>query len=215
MSSNKWVCVVCNEKQSVLRVFAEGFMAKSIRQFVQKFNMSRQLSDRKELALEDGEDIFEEGLSATEEQKKKRTDWTEYVECDQDECSERFEKYVRAKGADSGDDTFDEAMVVTEMPKSVRKKANLNDYAAGIGHEKNLLKPVFPNRSKAKRPKNARYQDLREQIRVFRFDAGSDAMSFRIIRGELARRCHVLVNVAGLTSAVGVIQICMSVSSGE
>ncbi|XP_073276700.1 uncharacterized protein [Primulina huaijiensis] len=160
-SSNKWVCVVCNQKQSVLRVFAEGLMAKNIRQFVQKFNMSRQLSDRKESALEEGEDIFEEeGFSVMEDQKKKRSDWTEYVEYDQDECSERFEKYERAK--DYGGDTFDEAMVVTEMPKPVLKKPKLKDYAAEIGHGKNLLKSVFPNRSKAKRPKNARYQDMQQ-----------------------------------------------------
>ncbi|KZV24406.1 hypothetical protein F511_21923 [Dorcoceras hygrometricum] len=49
--------------------------------------------------------------------------------------------------------------------------------------------------------------DLREQIRVFIFDAGSDARTFRIIRGELARGCHMLVNVARLTSAVSFIQI--------
>ncbi|KZV31208.1 hypothetical protein F511_14903 [Dorcoceras hygrometricum] len=63
---------------------------------------------------------------------------------------------------------------------------------------------------------------MREQIRVFRFDAGSDAMSFRIIRGDVSERNllagvhglresarigHVLVNVYGLTGVVSVIQI--------
>lgn len=92
-SSNKWVCVVCNQKQSIRRVFAEGFMAKNIRQYVQKFNMSRQSSDQKELPLEEGDDTFEEeGFSAKEDQEKKRTDWAEYVEYDQDDCSKRFEK---------------------------------------------------------------------------------------------------------------------------
>ncbi|XP_075516054.1 uncharacterized protein LOC142550893 isoform X2 [Primulina tabacum] len=186
-SSNKWVCVVCNQKQSVLRVFAEGLMAKDIRQFVQKFNMSRQLSDRKESALEEVEDIFEEeGFSVMEDQKKKRSDWTEYVEYDQDEGSERFEKYERAK--DYGGDTFDEAMVVTEMPKPVLKKPKLKDYAAGIGRGKNLLKSVFPNRSKDKRPKNARYQDMQqmrsicsdeeEQIELHRENMASKQNSF-------------------------------------
>ncbi|XP_073051558.1 uncharacterized protein [Primulina eburnea] len=191
-SSNKWVCVVCNQKQSVLRVFAEGLMAKNIRQFVQKFNMSRQLSDRKESALEEGEDIFEEeGFSVMENQNKKRSDWTEYVEYDQDECSERFEKYELAKGADYGGDTdtFDEAMIVTEMPKPVLKKPKLKDYAAGIGHGKNLLKSAFPNRSKAKKPKNARYQDMQqmqsicsdeeEQIGLHRENMASKQKSFR------------------------------------
>ncbi|XP_073136534.1 uncharacterized protein [Henckelia pumila] len=158
-SSNKWVCVVCNQKQSVRRVFSEDYMAKNIRQFVQKFNMSRQSSDRKELALEEGEDIFEkEVFSAMEDQKKKRTDWTEYVEYDREDCSKRFEKC-----ADSGDDTFDEARVVTEIPKPVLKKPKLKDYAAGIRNGKNLLTPVFPNRSKDKRPKNALYEDMQQR----------------------------------------------------
>ncbi|KAE9445681.1 hypothetical protein C3L33_22419, partial [Rhododendron williamsianum] len=40
-SSNQWICVVCNEKQSVRKVFAQGFMAKVVPKFVQTFNMSR------------------------------------------------------------------------------------------------------------------------------------------------------------------------------
>ncbi|KAJ0086687.1 hypothetical protein Patl1_07969 [Pistacia atlantica] len=40
-SSNKWTCVVCNQKQSVKKVFAQGFMAKDLRGFVQSFNISR------------------------------------------------------------------------------------------------------------------------------------------------------------------------------
>ncbi|KAE9454354.1 hypothetical protein C3L33_13760, partial [Rhododendron williamsianum] len=40
-SSNQWICVVCNEKQSVRKVFAQGFMAKDVPKFVQTFNMFR------------------------------------------------------------------------------------------------------------------------------------------------------------------------------
>lgn len=40
-SGNKWTCVVCNQKQSVRKVFAKGYMAKDLRQFVQSFNMSQ------------------------------------------------------------------------------------------------------------------------------------------------------------------------------
>ncbi|KAK0601997.1 hypothetical protein LWI29_029465 [Acer saccharum] len=43
-SSNKWTCVVCNQKQSVRKVFAQGYNAKDLRQYVQSFNMS--LKDR-------------------------------------------------------------------------------------------------------------------------------------------------------------------------
>ncbi|KAK1554710.1 hypothetical protein Q3G72_016203 [Acer saccharum] len=43
-SSNKWTCVVCNQKQSVRKVFVQGYNAKDLRQYVQSFNMS--LKDR-------------------------------------------------------------------------------------------------------------------------------------------------------------------------
>ncbi|KAK2659130.1 hypothetical protein Ddye_005663 [Dipteronia dyeriana] len=39
-SSNKWTCVVCNQKQSVRKIFAQGYNAKDLRQYVQSFNMS-------------------------------------------------------------------------------------------------------------------------------------------------------------------------------
>ena len=40
-SSNKWICSICNEKQSVRNVFASSMSAKDIRIFVQQFNLSR------------------------------------------------------------------------------------------------------------------------------------------------------------------------------
>ncbi|PIN04408.1 hypothetical protein CDL12_23056 [Handroanthus impetiginosus] len=89
-SSNKWCCVVCNQKQSVRKVFAQGFMAKDIRKFVQNFNMSRQLSDQKQL-LEDELETFD---CPTEEQTKtkKRNDWTEYVDDQEEEHCGRLDK---------------------------------------------------------------------------------------------------------------------------
>ncbi|KAL0907773.1 hypothetical protein M5K25_022208 [Dendrobium thyrsiflorum] len=39
--SNKWVCAVCNQRQSVLQIHARGFLARDIRKFVQEFNLSR------------------------------------------------------------------------------------------------------------------------------------------------------------------------------
>ncbi|KAK4253058.1 hypothetical protein QN277_010883 [Acacia crassicarpa] len=51
-SSNKWNCAVCNQKQSMTKVFAQGFMAKDIRAFVQSFNMSRKSIDEQSLSSE-------------------------------------------------------------------------------------------------------------------------------------------------------------------
>lgn len=81
-SSNKWSCVVCNQKQSVRKVFAQAFMARDVRKFVQNFNMSRQLSDQKESLSEELE-AFD---SPRDEQKRKRNDWSEYVDDQEDYC---------------------------------------------------------------------------------------------------------------------------------
>ncbi|RXH78327.1 hypothetical protein DVH24_001845 [Malus domestica] len=39
--SNKWTCVVCNQKQFVRQVFAQGPVVGDLRLFVQSSNMSR------------------------------------------------------------------------------------------------------------------------------------------------------------------------------
>ncbi|KAL4272576.1 hypothetical protein GQ457_13G022690 [Hibiscus cannabinus] len=85
-SSNKWTCVVCNQKQSVLKVFAQGPMAKDVRKFVQSFNMSRQLTDQNQpfdptseydIDFDDDDGGHSDLL---ENPKKRRTDWTEYLD---------------------------------------------------------------------------------------------------------------------------------------
>lgn len=82
-SSNKWVCVVCNQRQSVLRIYARGYRAADIRRFVQDANLSR---GRSELIPEPEAEWG--GPATVEEQQqqdefpreKKRTDWSEYLD---------------------------------------------------------------------------------------------------------------------------------------
>ncbi|PUZ55048.1 hypothetical protein GQ55_5G181100 [Panicum hallii var. hallii] len=81
-SSNKWVCVVCNQRQSVLRVHARGYRAADLRRFVQDANLAR---GRREFApLAEPEAGWDP--AAVEEQgdefptEKKRTDWSEYLD---------------------------------------------------------------------------------------------------------------------------------------
>ncbi|KAG2591217.1 hypothetical protein PVAP13_5NG435600 [Panicum virgatum] len=81
-SSNKWVCVVCNQRQSVLRVHARGYRAADLRRFVQDANLARGRREFAPLAEPDaGWDP-----AAVEEQgdefptEKKRTDWSEYLD---------------------------------------------------------------------------------------------------------------------------------------
>ncbi|OMP12335.1 hypothetical protein CCACVL1_00033, partial [Corchorus capsularis] len=75
-SSNKWTCVVCNQKQSVLKVFAQGPMAKDLRKFVQTFNMSRKFTDQNQ-PFDPESDIEADD---PENQRKRRSDWTEYLD---------------------------------------------------------------------------------------------------------------------------------------
>ncbi|XP_051139745.1 uncharacterized protein LOC127257393 [Andrographis paniculata] len=142
-SSNKWSCVVCNEKQSVRKVFAKSTAAKDIRLFVQNFNMSRHLSDQKQ------QFAFEEELHASnsprnepEATKKKRTDWTEYIDDGNEELSG---KNLRDENLTQGDE-FD-PKIVLEMPKSLFKKPKVKNYTSNKqGSTEKLLKPLFPSR---------------------------------------------------------------------
>ena len=70
---NKWTCVVCNQKQSIRKVFAQGPMAKDLRLFVQSFNMSRQFPNN---TSSDPPPLGE----PVEDYKRPRTDWTEYLD---------------------------------------------------------------------------------------------------------------------------------------
>ena len=82
-SSNKWTCVVCNQKQSVLKVFAQGPMAKDLRKFVQSFNMSRKFADQNQPfdpPLEYDINFEDDDGGDMENPKKRRNDWTEYLD---------------------------------------------------------------------------------------------------------------------------------------
>ncbi|KAG2591214.1 hypothetical protein PVAP13_5NG435600 [Panicum virgatum] len=111
-SSNKWVCVVCNQRQSVLRVHARGYRAADLRRFVQDANLARGRREFAPLAEPDaGWDP-----AAVEEQgdefptEKKRTDWSEYL----DDPGEHRD----GCGADASDgESGEEINVITELPQ--------------------------------------------------------------------------------------------------
>ncbi|KAJ3695031.1 hypothetical protein LUZ60_000408 [Juncus effusus] len=138
-SSNKWVCVVCNLKQSVLKVHARGPMARDLRCFVQEFNMSRMA---KENFRSDGSDSFppgsEDSRAATsverERGEKKRMDWSEYLDT----------------GGETGDDQTGDndygVEIITEPPPK-KPKITCSKYQPKI----NENKPFQKNISKRKR----------------------------------------------------------------
>ncbi|KAK1282443.1 hypothetical protein QJS10_CPB22g00900 [Acorus calamus] len=80
-SSNKWVCVVCNQKQSVRKVFMQAPLASDVRKFVQSFNMKRMLSSSdgdQMTVLPQSQGVTSESLDTG--YQKKRTDWSEYLD---------------------------------------------------------------------------------------------------------------------------------------
>ncbi|KAI5654631.1 hypothetical protein M9H77_31818 [Catharanthus roseus] len=121
-SSNKWICVVCNQKQSVRKVYAQGYMAKDVRKFVQSINMSRQLAEQNP-QFEEQETLETEDQSSSINRKQKRTDWSEYVDPAEEDDFKSCEI----------DEIFGDEIglkIVTEMPKAVFKKPKLNKYSS-------------------------------------------------------------------------------------
>lgn len=77
--------MVCNQKQSVTKFYAQGYQAKEIRNIVQSFNMSRKTVDDNQLQQGDPSlrrfvENLESDQEKVEKKAKQRTDWNEYLE---------------------------------------------------------------------------------------------------------------------------------------
>ncbi|RVW94818.1 hypothetical protein CK203_034542 [Vitis vinifera] len=134
-NSNKWTCVVCNEKQSVRKVYAQGSMAKDVRKFVQSFNMSRKSIDEEEnltVMVADGEEV---GGSCSGNGKKRRSDWSEYLDPEEEEEERGLGRYGRRN-----------CYRDVEEPKPI---TGLQSRDRG---GKEPLKPLFPKRNTTNRP---------------------------------------------------------------
>ncbi|KAF5735392.1 hypothetical protein HS088_TW15G00894 [Tripterygium wilfordii] len=137
MSSNKWNCAVCNQKQSVRKVVAQSPMAKDIRHFVQSFNMSRKLAD------DTPQPETEQAPDTTPhlDLAKRRTDWSEYLDPLPPPDSPNEEQQMD---------------IVTELPREVFKRPKLTAAdGGGGGDDDRLYKPFFckrNNNSQGKEP---------------------------------------------------------------
>ncbi|KAI3757453.1 hypothetical protein L6452_04990 [Arctium lappa] len=142
-TSNKWSCVICNEKQSVRKVFSQGSMAKDVRKFVQSFNMSRQFVEQQQELPEEA--LVQEQIES--QPNKKRTDWSEYIDSD-----------INDVGISDDEGDSCEPNVVTELPKPLFKKPKLsyNYPEAGLDSEdgEKLRRPVFGKRIAKKKINN-------------------------------------------------------------
>ncbi|KAE8714281.1 hypothetical protein F3Y22_tig00110198pilonHSYRG00113 [Hibiscus syriacus] len=146
-SRNNWTCVVCNQKQSVLKVFAQGPMAKDVRKVVQSFNMSRKFTDQNQpfdsvYDIDFEDDDEDGGGDHLENPKKRRTDWTEYLDSEN-----RVEPESVLQEEEQGDDL--EPEIVTELPakeKFERPKLRNYDNDEGSDHHQRY-KPVLSKRN--------------------------------------------------------------------
>ncbi|XP_031488957.1 uncharacterized protein LOC116256685 [Nymphaea colorata] len=114
-SSNKWRCVICNERQSVRKVFARSFLAKDVRGFVQVANAARQRSESASFWPESDSQasaVVGERISLERTlpgKTRKRNDWSEYLEPEEDDDD--------ANGGGMLEPGF-----VTELPKETMRK---------------------------------------------------------------------------------------------
>ena len=110
---SKWRCVVCNQMQSVCKVFAQGFIAKDLRGFVQSFNMSRAITQPSPLPpLQFREE--EEDIVRVHNNKRRSSNWSQFLD-----PVEVEEQQVEEEG------DF-EPKIVTELPEDLFKKQKLN-----------------------------------------------------------------------------------------
>ncbi|PKA61151.1 hypothetical protein AXF42_Ash006047 [Apostasia shenzhenica] len=94
-SSNKWVCAVCNQRQSFRRIHARGYLARDLRKFVQEFNLSRSVQEASHNASVTGRsDEFLVGSEIGDSSScggiacwlgKRRMDWSEYLDPKEDD----------------------------------------------------------------------------------------------------------------------------------
>ncbi|XP_022939429.1 MRN complex-interacting protein isoform X1 [Cucurbita moschata] len=143
-SGNKWICAVCNEKQSVQKVFARAPMAKDVRKFVQSFNMSRKYADEQTKVDEIlDEEIVDEDQLDFNAKRKRRSDWSEYLDLEEDR-SQTGRENERELGSDFADGKF-----VTELPEEkTRKHCSTSCSSRPEGVEgKRFYRPVFPKRT--------------------------------------------------------------------
>ncbi|CAK7340807.1 unnamed protein product [Dovyalis caffra] len=87
-SSNKWTCVVCNQKHYVKKVFSQGCLAKDLLKFVQSYSMCRKITDEQdsldqEAALIPTSEAYHVG-SNEDNQRKAALIWTEYLDGEED-----------------------------------------------------------------------------------------------------------------------------------
>ncbi|KAF8080923.1 hypothetical protein N665_0914s0011 [Sinapis alba] len=126
-SSSNWVCVICNQKQSVRKVFAQGYKAKDLRLFVQSSNIFRNVAGEENQTPADTFSEVEDDEEVSNVRSKKRSDWSEYL--DSDPPNEVRGLTVEEDGEEEEEDL----KIVTEIPNEMFKRPKLNTYSNDVG----------------------------------------------------------------------------------
>ncbi|XP_020535683.1 MRN complex-interacting protein isoform X2 [Jatropha curcas] len=155
-SSNKWTCAVCNQKQSVRKIFAQGYKAKDIRKFVQSFNMSRNDGGDHQSLTEIASPV-DSGSLLEHQQKKRRCDWSEYLDVEEDGNKDNVKEEDEEDGL--------RLKIVTELPQEMFMKSKLRKHCSGSGTggggSDDLYRPAFSKRN-IKRPIVSQEKEAKE-----------------------------------------------------
>jgi len=117
---NKFTCKICNNKQSIRKIYAQSYKAKDVREIVQNLN-------RKEIEKKNHVDIPSDA-NIQEESQNKRV----YYENEEDEDTtifnndstfeSRWAKYMPTNNSNNDDCDEDADDVITSMPDDNKKR---------------------------------------------------------------------------------------------
>ena len=129
---SKWRCVVCNQMQSVCKVFAQGFIAKDLRGFVQSFNMSRAITQPSPLPPPQfREEEEEEDIVRVHNNKRRSSDWSQFLDP------------VEVEEQQVEEESDFEPKIVTELPEDLFKEQKLNANADLLYNRNSTAKNVI------------------------------------------------------------------------
>ena len=123
--AKKWVCVVCRSKQSVIRIYANSFLAKDLRPLAQEYNMNegKAIESKSKKILEK---INNPSFEDEEEQQEtpvyvepKESKWSKYVNQEEQEKEEK-------RNDNDGVDIFESEKFITLMPERKRAPRSKN-----------------------------------------------------------------------------------------
>ncbi|XP_078431379.1 uncharacterized protein LOC144703153 [Wolffia australiana] len=164
-SSNKWICAVCNQKQSVKKVFARSGLAKDVRGFVQRFNMARSSAERNDPSFsspdhQGGSDVRSDHVEEEDLCPVPRTDWSQFLD--------------PVEGEDPpDDDSCADLFFVTEMPP---RKANKRTATSKIQSDRSTPREDEPPRRnlfRIEQNRSKQHSDSSSARQVFYSSTGS------------------------------------------